>query len=168
MLLWFLLQTVKNEVNVPCLKNFVEMLYSQTLDMCTKSKHRLALFPLVTCLLCVSQKIFFLQNWHYFLAMCLSHLKNRDPKMCRVALGRYHDGVSVSVCTWWSLILSLTQVFLFLQNHCTAYCGCTWSESSVKAILQLSHACRALLTPCSQRALKLWFQETLHSIFLWR
>ncbi|XP_068083711.1 protein furry [Anabrus simplex] len=78
--------TVKNEVNVPCLKNFVEMLYSQTLDMCTKSKHRLALFPLVTCLLCVSQKTFFLQNWHYFLAMCLSHLKNRDPKICRVAL----------------------------------------------------------------------------------
>lgn len=81
-------QTVKNEVNVPCLKNFVESLYSQTLDMCTKSKHRLALFPLVTCLLCVSQKTFFLQNWHYFLAMCLSHLKNRDPKMCRVALGK--------------------------------------------------------------------------------
>lgn len=62
------------------------MLYSTTLDMCTKSKHRLALFPLVTCLLCVSQKTFFLQNWHYFLAMCLSHLKNRDQKMCRVAL----------------------------------------------------------------------------------
>jgi hypothetical protein len=94
----FLLQTVKNEVNVPCLKNFVEMLYSQTLDMCTKSKHRLALFPLVTCLLCVSQKIFFLQNWHYFLAMCLSHLKNRDPKMCRVALG-VCCVVSVSFCT---------------------------------------------------------------------
>ncbi|XP_054710198.1 protein furry-like [Uloborus diversus] len=78
--------TVKNEVNVPCLKTFVEMLYSHTLDLCTKKKHSLALFPLVTCLLCVSQKPFFLQNWHYFLAMCLSHLKNRDPKMCRVAL----------------------------------------------------------------------------------
>lgn len=78
---------MKNEVNVPCLKNFVDMLYSQTLDASTKSKHRLALFPLVTCLLCVSQKTFFLQNWHYFLAMCLSHLKNRDPKMSRVALG---------------------------------------------------------------------------------
>ncbi|XP_034255121.1 protein furry-like isoform X2 [Thrips palmi] len=78
--------TVKNEVNVPCLKNFVEMLYTQTLDMCTKNKHRLPLFPMVTCLLCVSQKQFFLQNWHYFLAMCLSHLKNKDPKMCRVAL----------------------------------------------------------------------------------
>lgn len=82
-------QTVKNEVNVPCLKNFVEMLYSHTLDASTKSKHRLALFPLVTCLLCVSQKQFFLANWHCFLAMCLSHLKNRDPKMCRVALGEY-------------------------------------------------------------------------------
>lgn len=78
---------VNNEVNVPCLKNFVEMLYSQTLDMCMKNKHRLALFPLVTCLLCVSQKTFFLQSWHCFLAMCLQHLKNRDPKMCRVALG---------------------------------------------------------------------------------
>ncbi|CAB3359556.1 Hypothetical predicted protein [Cloeon dipterum] len=78
--------SVKNEVNVPCLKNFVDMLYPQTLDMCTKNKHRLAIFPLVTCLLCVSQKTFFLQYWHYFLAMCLSHLKNRDPKMSRVAL----------------------------------------------------------------------------------
>ncbi|XP_037086706.1 protein furry-like [Pollicipes pollicipes] len=43
---------VKNEVNVPCLKTFVEMLYTHTLDMCTKGKHRLAIFPLVTCLLC--------------------------------------------------------------------------------------------------------------------
>jgi hypothetical protein len=78
--------SVKNEVNVPCLKNFVEMLYPPTLDLCTKKKHCLALFPLVTCLLSVSQKPFFLLNWHSFLAMCLSHLKNRDPKMCRVAL----------------------------------------------------------------------------------
>lgn len=77
---------VKNEVNVPCVKNFVDLLYSSTLDACTKSKHRLALFPLVTCLLCVSQKVFFLNNWHYFLAMCLSNLKNRDQKMSRVAL----------------------------------------------------------------------------------
>lgn len=77
---------MKNEVNVPCVKNFVDLLYSQTLDACTKSKHKLALFPLVTCLLCVSQKTFFLNNWHYFLAMCLSNLKNKDQKMSRVAL----------------------------------------------------------------------------------
>ena len=78
--------TVKNEVNVPCLKNFVEMLYSQTLDMCTKTRNKLAMYPLVTCLLCVSQKAFFLNNWHSFLTMCLQHLKNRDPKLSRVAL----------------------------------------------------------------------------------
>ncbi|XP_059089513.1 protein furry-like isoform X3 [Tigriopus californicus] len=77
---------VKNEVNVPCLKNFVEKLYSQTLDMCTRNKHRLAIFPLVTCLLCVSQKAFFIHNWHYFLTMCLQQLKNRENKMARVAL----------------------------------------------------------------------------------
>ena len=45
-----------------------------------------ALFPMVTCLLCVSQKQFFLNNWPYFLTMCLSHLKDRDPKMARVSL----------------------------------------------------------------------------------
>ena len=77
---------VKNEVNVPCLKKFVETLYSQTLDMCTRNKHRLAIFPLVTCLLCVSQKAFFLHNWHYFLTMCLQQLRARDVKMARVAL----------------------------------------------------------------------------------
>ncbi|CAG0895765.1 unnamed protein product [Cyprideis torosa] len=79
--------SVKNEVNVPVLKSFVEKLYSQTLDMSTKKKQSLALYPLVTCILCVSQKNFFLSNWHHFLTMCLQQLKNtRDPKMSRVAL----------------------------------------------------------------------------------
>uniref|UniRef100_A0A4W4H4S3 Furry homolog, like n=1 Tax=Electrophorus electricus TaxID=8005 RepID=A0A4W4H4S3_ELEEL len=92
---------VKNEVNVPCLKNFVEMLYQTTFDLSSRKKHSLALYPLVTCLLCVSQKQFFLSNWHIFLQNCLSHLKmqsnnsirkqietlqNKDPKMSRVAL----------------------------------------------------------------------------------
>uniref|UniRef100_A0A669QSV7 FRY microtubule binding protein n=1 Tax=Phasianus colchicus TaxID=9054 RepID=A0A669QSV7_PHACC len=45
-----------------------------------------ALYPLVTCLLCVSQKQFFLNRWHIFLNNCLSNLKNKDPKMARVAL----------------------------------------------------------------------------------
>ncbi|KAI9517975.1 hypothetical protein NQZ68_042400, partial [Dissostichus eleginoides] len=66
---------VKNEVNVPCLKNFVEMLYQTTFDLSSRKKHSLALYPLVTCLLCVSQKQFFLNNWHIFLQNCLSHLK---------------------------------------------------------------------------------------------
>uniref|UniRef100_A0A671L908 Protein furry homolog n=1 Tax=Sinocyclocheilus anshuiensis TaxID=1608454 RepID=A0A671L908_9TELE len=45
-----------------------------------------ALYPLVTCLLCVSQKQFFLNRWHVFLNNCLSNLKSKDPKMARVAL----------------------------------------------------------------------------------
>ncbi|XP_053364005.1 protein furry homolog isoform X3 [Clarias gariepinus] len=77
---------VKNEVNVPCLRNFVESLYDTTLDLSTRKKHSLALYPLVTCLLCVSQKQFFLSRWHVFLSNCLSNLKSKDPKMARVAL----------------------------------------------------------------------------------
>ncbi|XP_056139794.1 protein furry homolog [Lampris incognitus] len=77
---------VKNEVNVPCLRNFVESLYDTTLDLSSRKKQSLALYPLVTCLLCVSQKSFFLNRWHNFLNNCLSNLKSKDPKMARVAL----------------------------------------------------------------------------------
>uniref|UniRef100_A0A8C6KQI2 FRY microtubule binding protein n=1 Tax=Nothobranchius furzeri TaxID=105023 RepID=A0A8C6KQI2_NOTFU len=77
---------VKNEVNVPCLRNFVDSLYDTTLDLSSRKKHSLAFYPLVTCLLCVSQKQFFLSRWHVFLNNCLSNLKSRDPKMARVAL----------------------------------------------------------------------------------
>nr|KAF6427567.1 FRY microtubule binding protein [Rousettus aegyptiacus] len=77
---------VKNEVNVPCLRNFVESLYDTTLELSSRKKHSLALYPLVTCLLCVSQKQLFLSRWHVFLNNCLSNLKNKDPKMARVAL----------------------------------------------------------------------------------
>uniref|UniRef100_A0A8C2ZLT4 FRY microtubule binding protein n=1 Tax=Cyclopterus lumpus TaxID=8103 RepID=A0A8C2ZLT4_CYCLU len=83
---------VKNEVNVPCLRNFVDSLYDTTLDLSSRKKHSLAFYPLVTCLLCVSQKQFFLNRWHVFLNNCLSNLKvtqsgnQQDPKMARVAL----------------------------------------------------------------------------------
>ncbi|XP_061073615.1 protein furry homolog isoform X3 [Conger conger] len=77
---------VKNEVNVPCLRNFVESLYDTTLELSSRKKHSLALYPLVTCLLCVSQKQFFLSRWFNFLNNCLSNLKSKDPKMARVAL----------------------------------------------------------------------------------
>uniref|UniRef100_A0A4W4HA29 Furry homolog a (Drosophila) n=1 Tax=Electrophorus electricus TaxID=8005 RepID=A0A4W4HA29_ELEEL len=77
---------VKNEVNVPCLRNFVESLHDTTLDLSTRKKHSLALYPLVTCLLCVSQKQFFLNRWPVFLGSCLTSLKSKDPKMARVAL----------------------------------------------------------------------------------
>jgi hypothetical protein len=45
-----------------------------------------ALFPLVTCLLCVSQKQFFLNNWQVFITLCLQNLKSRDQQHAQVAL----------------------------------------------------------------------------------
>jgi len=45
-----------------------------------------ALFPMVTCLLCVSQKQFFLANWPTFLTQCLAKLRERDSTTARVAL----------------------------------------------------------------------------------
>ena len=37
----FCIQVVKNEVNVPVLKIFVENMYNATLDVSTKKKHNL-------------------------------------------------------------------------------------------------------------------------------
>lgn len=77
---------VKTEVNVPVLRDFVDSLYPTSLELSKRAKNKPAIFPLVTCLLCVSQKTFFLNNWHIFLDICLSTLKSRDPRLSRVAL----------------------------------------------------------------------------------
>ena len=50
---------------------------------------------MVTCLLCVSQKSFFISNWPTFLAYCVQSLKNKDPKISRVALESLYRLV------WW-------------------------------------------------------------------
>ncbi|VDM01119.1 unnamed protein product [Schistocephalus solidus] len=82
----------RHEVNIPALKSFVDLLYSSTYDLANKKKHVLAvfysanrsqvrlmaLFPMVTCLLCISTKSFFLNNWPPFMSLCLSQLKSRD------------------------------------------------------------------------------------------
>nr|CAH8871380.1 unnamed protein product [Trichobilharzia regenti] len=76
----------RQEVNIPALKTFVENLYPTSLELASKKKHVPALFPLVTCLLCVGTKPFFLNNWTNFLSICLSHLKNRTSKVALVSL----------------------------------------------------------------------------------
>lgn len=77
---------IKRETNIPALISLVQKLYITTNDMISKKQHKLAAFPLITCLLCVSQKHFFLANWVQFLNACLSHLKNKDTQVARVAL----------------------------------------------------------------------------------
>lgn len=80
-----------------------------------------AFYPLVTCLLCVSQKQFFLNRWHVFLNNCLSNLKvtsltNRRPLI--------HTTVA---CVWcfsnlhpYHTIYLLAVKQRFVNGHC--YC----------------------------------------------
>ncbi|XP_032237485.2 protein furry homolog isoform X2 [Nematostella vectensis] len=78
--------SANRELNVPALKNFVDMMYHQAFDMAKNRKHCQPIYPLVTILLCVSQKSFFLNNWPGFLSMCLTSLRQRDVKVQRVAM----------------------------------------------------------------------------------
>lgn len=79
-------QEIKTEANIPSLIKFVDSLYGSTYELVNKKAHRMAAYPLITCLLCVSTAKFFLNNWVQFLNLTLANLKNRDPKMARIAL----------------------------------------------------------------------------------
>lgn len=74
------------ELNVPALKGFVDIMYHHTFDLSKKTRHSQHIYPLVTVLLCVSQKAFFLSSWPGFLNMCLGTLKQKDVKMQKVAM----------------------------------------------------------------------------------
>lgn len=52
----------------------------------SRMKFDQAAFPLLTCLLCISQSKFFLSNWTQFLTSTLASLKSKDSKVSRVAL----------------------------------------------------------------------------------
>jgi hypothetical protein len=78
--------TVKNEVNIPCLKTFVDILYPHAMELSSKSKHRLATLPLLTCLLCVSQRQFFLSYWFQFAQLCLQQFKVKEQTLTRISL----------------------------------------------------------------------------------
>ncbi|VDO34218.1 unnamed protein product [Haemonchus placei] len=81
-----LFQQIKRETNIPALIAFVGKLYGPTSELASKKQHKLAAYPLLTCLLCVSQRQFFLTNWVPFLNNTLANLKNRDSRISRVAL----------------------------------------------------------------------------------
>lgn len=83
-------------------------LLKQTCPVCLLSPQ--ALYPLVTCLLCVSQKQFFLSRWHIFLNNCLSNLK-----------------VSLSVC---NMQINLTHWVIFTYHtQCNCYTNTTAMQS---------------------------------------
>ncbi|CAK5077093.1 unnamed protein product [Meloidogyne enterolobii] len=77
---------IKTEANVPALIAFVDKLYNPTYDLINKKQHKLAAYPLLTCLLCISQNKFFLSTWVQFLNLTLANLKNKDSRISRMAL----------------------------------------------------------------------------------
>lgn len=79
-------EQIKTEANIPALIAFVEKLYGPTYELVNKKQHKMAIYPLLTCLLCISQSKFFLSNWVQFLNLILANLKNKDSKISRVAL----------------------------------------------------------------------------------
>ncbi|RCH88198.1 Cell morphoproteinsis protein PAG1, partial [Rhizopus stolonifer] len=58
------------EVNFPSWAKAVDLMYPRALKMTLKPRHVLAGYPLVTTLLCVSRKEFFLTNWMSILESC--------------------------------------------------------------------------------------------------
>ncbi|CAF4519240.1 unnamed protein product [Rotaria socialis] len=76
---------VKLEMNIPIVRNFVDLLYSHVFDLCSKNKHRLVMFPLMTCLLCISQRQVFFTNWNKFMLLCLGNLRG-EAKLARISL----------------------------------------------------------------------------------
>uniref|UniRef100_A0A0N5A9H4 Protein furry n=1 Tax=Syphacia muris TaxID=451379 RepID=A0A0N5A9H4_9BILA len=77
---------IKTEANIPALISFVDKLYQPTFELVSKKRDKMAAYPLLTCLLCISQSRFFLANWTQFLNFTLASLKSKDPKVSRVAL----------------------------------------------------------------------------------
>uniref|UniRef100_A0A8C9TYA3 FRY microtubule binding protein n=1 Tax=Scleropages formosus TaxID=113540 RepID=A0A8C9TYA3_SCLFO len=75
---------VKNEVNVPCLRNFVESLYDTTLDLSSRKKHSLVSKPRPTYLI-ISANLTIVSNIIFLYIFSFSS-QNKDPKMARVAL----------------------------------------------------------------------------------
>ena len=106
LILTVLMTVLQPQVNVPALKTLVETLWGPVLELGSKNKHKLHMYPLLTCLLCIANRSFFLANWsaitgffpssssklvplfsrHYFLQPCLSALRVRDGKLSRVGL----------------------------------------------------------------------------------
>ena len=84
-----------SEVNVPKVTGLVDYLYPEMLSLAKKNGRRCPsqAFRLVTALLSLSKKEFFLASWHHFLETCLQQLKNNktseqkdNKKFCKNVL----------------------------------------------------------------------------------
>lgn len=90
-------QAVKNEVNVPCLRNFVDSLYDTTLDLSARKKHSLVSEPLAKQ-----------AHWHLSFHRCATYLRRLDF----ITLVRYNGTVRCLL------------VFLFVMDLFHQFCVC--------------------------------------------
>ncbi|RUS21260.1 hypothetical protein BC937DRAFT_93188 [Endogone sp. FLAS-F59071] len=74
------------EVNFPAWVRAVDLIYPRALKMTTKPRHLTYGLPLVTTLLCVSKKDFFVNNWLQIVETCNQRF-TKDKNTRQVALG---------------------------------------------------------------------------------
>ncbi|KAG2181999.1 hypothetical protein INT43_006925 [Umbelopsis isabellina] len=79
------------EVNFPAWSKTVDLIYPRALKMTLKPRRlmvnaRMSGFPLMTTLLCVSRKEFFIANWYPFVENCLSKF-NKDKHIRVMSIG---------------------------------------------------------------------------------
>ncbi|OAF68302.1 hypothetical protein A3Q56_03746 [Intoshia linei] len=94
------IEIIRHEVNVASLKSLVKYLYNPTFELTSKRKHFLAVFPMITCLLCLSDVAFFMENWFVFTNICLAQIKNRDPKVTKVSIESLYRLLWVYLIRW--------------------------------------------------------------------
>jgi len=73
----FLLFKLTDEasVNIPAWSKAIDPIYVKAMKMSGKPKYTTVALPLITNLLCVSKKEFFLEHWFSIINTCFNHLK---------------------------------------------------------------------------------------------
>ncbi|ORX97729.1 hypothetical protein K493DRAFT_258703 [Basidiobolus meristosporus CBS 931.73] len=68
------------EVNIQAWIETIDCIYPKAFKMCTKLRHWDVAYPLMSILLCVSRKEFFLSKWWAFLDSCIQRFKDKGSR----------------------------------------------------------------------------------------
>lgn len=82
----FILKVASAEVNLPTWMKTIELIFPKAQKMIGKPRHFQTAIPLITTLLCVSKRDFFLKNWLGFCDMFVQKFKDRDKPLKQLAL----------------------------------------------------------------------------------
>ncbi|KAK9766570.1 Cell morphogenesis protein PAG1 [Basidiobolus ranarum] len=68
------------EVNIQAWIETIDSIYPKAFKMCTKLRHWDVAYPLMSILLCVSRKEFFLSKWWAFMDSCIQRFKDKGSR----------------------------------------------------------------------------------------